>query len=85
MIKNENNDLYIGITQNPNNRLQAHNTNNGANFTKDNGIFCIVFLEEYPTLQEARQREVQLKKWRRSKKDFLVERYSQGLTTKQAN
>ena len=82
MIKNENGDLYIGVTENPSRRLFEHNSKRGALFTRRGACFTIVFLENYETLGEARQREVQIKKWRREKKDLLIEKYSRGQETK---
>ena len=82
MIKNSVNKLYIGITENPQNRLFAHNSKRGANFTKFLPNYKIVFLEEYPKLTAARQREVQLKKWSRTKKEFLIDLYHKKLETK---
>jgi len=82
MIKNESGDLYIGITENLNNRLNYHNSNKGAEFTKRKSKFKIVFSEQYETLTQARKREIQLKKWSRIKKEFLIEKFSKGLVTK---
>ncbi len=82
MDKNADNKLYVGVTQNPEKRLYYHNTNQGAEFTKNKGNFVTVFIEEYNTLKEARQREIQIKKWRREKKELLIEKYSIGLSTK---
>ena len=82
MIKNSVNKLYIGITENPNERVRYHNTKRGAQFTKHTPNFKIVFLEQYPTLSEARKREIQLKKWRQDKKENLIEKYKMGLETK---
>lgn len=82
MLKNSFNDIYVGITENPEQRLQYHNENRGAVFTKRDNKFSIVFLEEHVTLADARKREIQLKKWRRQKKDTLVDRYLKGLPTK---
>jgi predicted GIY-YIG superfamily endonuclease len=56
MIKNSNNKLYIGITEHPTMRLKEHNTQRGADFTKYQSNFKIVFLEQYETLAQARQR-----------------------------
>lgn len=81
MIRNSHNDLYIGITKNLEQRLAYHNNNRGAQFTKRNSLFKIVFLEKYPTLAAARNREVQLKKWHREKKDMLIEKYNEGAPT----
>ena len=82
MIKNPDNILYVGITENPLERVRYHNEKRGANFTKIKHNFEIVFLEKYQTLAEVRQREMQVKKWRREKKEMLINRYKQGLETK---
>ena len=82
MIKNSYDDLYIGITDNPQQRLEYHNGGRGASYTKRDSKFRIVFLEQYPTLADARKREIQIKKWRREKKEVLIERYKHGLSTK---
>ena len=82
MIKNKVGKLYIGITEKLNKRLYTHNIGGGAKFTKDNNKFSIVFSENYSTLAEARQREVQIKKWRRDKKELLIQRHTRGLPTK---
>ena len=81
ILKNSFGDLYIGITENPEQRLKYHNEKRGAQFTKRDSEFKIVFLEEYETLATARKREIQIKKWRREKKQMLIERYKRGLST----
>ena len=83
MIRNSAKKLYIGVTDNPKQRLAYHNKGRGALFTKRDSKFELVFLENYPTLAEARKREIQIKKWRRDKKEKLIERYKKGLQTKQ--
>ncbi len=81
MALSPSNLLYIGVTQNSEKRITLHDTGRGANFTK-RGSFSIIFLEPYKTLAEARKREIQIKKWRRDKKEMLIERYRKGLPTK---
>ncbi len=82
MIKNVYGDLYIGITDNPEKRIKYHNEKRGALYTKRDSKFKIVFLEKYVNLIEARKREIQIKKWRRGKKEMLIERYKNGLKTR---
>ena len=82
MIRNSANKLYIGVTEDPDARVRYHNQKRGAQFTKRIPTFEIVLLEKYKTLAEARQREIQIKKWRREKKEMLIERHKQGLSTK---
>ncbi len=81
MIRDMNNRLYVGVSNDPQKRLYDHNSKRGASFTKIGG-FSIVFLEEYLTFSEARKRENQIKKWRREKKDFLINMYANGFETK---
>jgi len=80
MIKNNKDELYIGISQNTKLRLEEHNKQRGSKCTKS-GNFQIVFQENHPSLTKARQREIQIKKWRREKKELLIERYKQRLPT----
>ena len=82
MLKNKLGDLYTGITQNVDKRLLVHNSGRGALFTKGNIEFQLVFSEKYDTLIEARKREIQIKKWRREKKEMLIERFTKGLETR---
>lgn len=74
MIKNNKNELYTGITADINSRLKCHNNNQGALFTKNKNNFKVAFLEEHSSLKEARKREIQIKKWRREKKEFLIKK-----------
>ena len=72
MIRNADDKLYVGISINPEKRLQTHNTERGAQFTKSFLNFELVFKEAHATLTDARRREIQIKKWRREKKLALV-------------
>jgi len=82
ILKSAKDQLYIGVTKNIEKRLYCHATNRGAEFTKYKNKFKCVFVERYGTLVEARKREIQIKKWRRDKKQLLIEKYSLGLETK---
>ena len=82
MIRNKGNKIYVGVSKHHLRRLSEHNHKKGALFTKNNPSFETVFLEEHPTFLEARKREIQIKKWRRDKKEVLIKKYSQGLETK---
>ena len=72
ILKNSTNHLYIGCSSNLLQRLERHNLGDGAEFTKRNKDFKLVYLEEYSTLLEARRREKQIKGWRREKKENLI-------------
>lgn len=64
--------MYIGTTYNLQRRLQRHNQGDGAEFTKRNKNFNLVYSEKFLTLLQARRREKQIKGWRREKKDNLI-------------
>ena len=82
MVRNPYKDLYVGITDDPKQRLKYHNENRSALFTERDSKFEIVFLEKHLTLADARKREIKVKKWRRNKKDMLIERYKNSGRTK---
>jgi GIY-YIG catalytic domain. len=58
------NKFYIGSsTKHPSIRLQKHLTNHDG-FTAKTKDWIIVHTETFPTITEARKREVQIKKWK---------------------
>lgn len=72
ILRTINNKLYIGCTNNVSNRLERHKNGAGAEFTKRNKNFRVVYTESYSALVEARRREKQIKGWRREKKENLI-------------
>ena len=66
------NHLYVGSTSNLQNRIKRHRKGDGAEFTKRNNTFKLVYSESFETLKEARRREKQIKGWRREKKENLI-------------
>jgi len=66
------NSLYIGITQNIDERTKRHNDGYGSAWIKQHGEAKVVHVEEFKTYIEARKREIQIKKWSRIKKENLI-------------
>jgi putative endonuclease len=69
-----NTTLYIGVTGNLERRVAKHRT--GAKHT----AFCTryncrksVYYEEFSNIEEAIERETQIKKWKRARKDKLID------------
>ena len=61
--------LYIGCTNNPEKRIKQHNeSKRGAHYTKIRRPVILKYKEQFKTLKEARQREAEVKGWRREKK-----------------
>ena len=56
--------LYIGVTSNLDARIKRHKSGDGAEFTKRNQVFELVYTEQYRTLSEARRRELQIKRYK---------------------
>lgn len=72
ILQGPKNHLYVGVTENLKERIERHKLGNGAEFTKRNKTFKLVYSEQFKTLLEARRRESQIKGWRREKKDNLI-------------
>ncbi len=65
--------LYIGVTNDLCRRIHEHKNhliNN--NFTDKYNLEYCIYYEEYPFIDSAIQREKELKKWSRQKKDDLI-------------
>lgn len=66
------NSLYIGVTNDTNQRIERHNNGTGARWFKHHGNGEIVYTEKYPDYLTAHRRELQVKKWSRIKKENLI-------------
>jgi putative endonuclease len=76
ILKCSDNTLYVGCTNNLTRRLFQHNNSKkGAHYTKLRRPVTLLYSEEYQTLKEGRQREYQIKKWRREEKIKLIEEH----------
>jgi len=66
--------FYIGMTNNLRKRLQEHHDNRGDPETFAGRYYCykLIYYVAYRTAQEAIEREKELKKWRREKKEALI-------------
>jgi putative endonuclease len=67
------NVMYVGVTNNLENRVAEHRDGKGGVFTRKYRVGTLVYVEEYKYVEDAIAREKELKAWRRSKKDALVE------------
>ena len=65
--------LYIGVTNDVRARLALHRSGKGSEFVKKYGVTRLVYMEEYPSPEEAIRREKQLKNWHRDWKIRLIE------------
>jgi putative endonuclease len=65
--------MCVGVTNNLENRVAEHRSGKGGVFTQRYRVHTLVHAEEYQYVEDAIAREKEIKGWRRSKKDALVE------------
>lgn len=74
MASRRNGTLYIGVTSDLAKRVWEHRNGQVAGFTRKYGCKLLVWYEAYDDLQEARVRELQMKKWKRLWKISTIEK-----------
>ena len=72
IIECKDGSYYVGMTWSPDRRWEQHLDGFGSSYTAKHPPKKIVYVEEYEDLEAAREREVQIKKWSRSKKEKLI-------------
>ena len=65
--------MYVGVTNDLSRRLSEHKAGAIPGFTKAYKVTRLVYIEEYGSINDARARERQLKRWRREWKFELIE------------
>jgi len=66
--------LYIGVTNNLEKRICEHKNKLIDGFSKKYGCDKLVYYEHYSDINIAIEREKQLKKWNRKKKEELIKK-----------
>ena len=66
--------LYIGVTSNPVKRVWEHKQKFVEGFTSNYHLYKLIYYEILDSMENAIQREKQLKRWSRKKKGSLIER-----------
>ncbi len=64
--------LYTGVTNDIERRVYEHEIGEGSVFTKKYKCKYLVYYEHFTDIDEAIDREKQIKRWRRDKKEFLI-------------
>ena len=73
MASGRNGTIYIGVTSDLAQRVRQHQTGAVPGFTRDYGCKLLVWYEVHDDIQQARQRELQMKKWKRQWKLSTIE------------
>ena len=73
MASRRNGTLYLGVTSDIVRRAFEHRNRLIDGFSKNHGCTLLVWFEGSDDIQVARQRELQMKKWKRAWKVDLIE------------
>ncbi len=73
IMSNRTHVLYIGVTNDLDNRTAQHQEGANPGFTQRYHLNRLVYFELYEKIADAIAREKQLKGWRRSRKIALIE------------
>ena len=73
MANRKNGTIYLGVTSDLIKRVSEHREAVIGGFTKRYGCKSLVWFEAFDDLQEARQRELRMKEWKRAWKVKLIE------------
>ncbi len=72
IVRCRDDSLYSGITVDLEDRLREHNKGTGAKYTSIRKPVTLVYDERYDNVSKARQREEQIKRWSKTKKERLI-------------
>jgi putative endonuclease len=72
ILKCADGSFYVGKTALLRTRLDEHESGVGADYTKVRRPVEMVYAEEHSTIRGAKNRELQLKRWSRAKKEALI-------------
>ena len=64
--------LYTGWTNDLEKRIKAHSNGTGAKYTRGRGPVELVYFEEFDDKKDAMKSEYEIKKYTRSKKEWLI-------------
>ena len=72
ILRLQSGSLYIGATKNLENRYAEHCAGSASRTTSINPPVSLIYSEKHDSFFKARQREAQVKRWSRAKKEALV-------------
>lgn len=72
ILRAANDKFYVGYTTDVERRMRQHRTGKGSKFVRGFGFDSLLYREEWATKSKALQREAQIKRWPRAKKEELI-------------
>ena len=68
--------LYIGVTNDLQRRVYEHENGIMPGFTKKYNCHFLIYYEHFQNIDDAISREKEIKKWRREKKEILINEFN---------
>ncbi len=68
--------LYVGVTNNLIRRVYEHYNGFDDGFTRKYNCHFLIYYEHFTQITNAIEREKQIKKWRREKKDSIISNFN---------
>ena len=78
LTNRRNNVMYVGVTSDLPRRILEHKSKTIKGFTEKYNLVKLVYYEQTTYVYAALEREKEIKKWRREKKNVLVESMNPG-------
>ena len=76
MTNKHKNVLYIGVTNDLERRVYEHKTGQFKGYTNKYNCHYLIYYEHFSHIDHAIDREKEIKKWRREKKDKLISSFN---------
>ena len=73
ILECSNGKFYVGSTKYLDRRVEQHQSEKGANYTRKHLPVKLVYYEEFDRIEDAFKREKQIQRWSHKKKKALVE------------
>ncbi len=73
LLRCSNGAFYVGLTDDLPRRLAEHQPGEGARYTREHRPVVLLWNEAHPVRESAEDREAQIKRWTRAKKEALAE------------
>ncbi len=79
ILKCKDKSLYCGYTNDLKNREQVHNFGKGSKYVRSRGGGKIIYSEKFRSKSKALKREIEVKKWSKTKKLALIKARKQPI------
>ena len=72
MLRCRDNSIYTGITNNLDNRIDAHMSGNGSKYLRGRLPVELIYKEDFSNRSSASKREIEVKQLKKKEKELLI-------------